>query len=121
WLHGANLEIQTPTFQQEFRALLDSTAQAVTFFGRYEHSELPRLMAAVDWVVVPSIWWENSPLVIQEAFHHGRPVICSGIGGMAEKVTDGVNGLHFRRGDPASLAATIRRAATSPGLWETLH
>ena len=46
-------------------------------------------MASVDWVVVPSIWWENSPLVIQEAFGYGRPVICSDIGGMAEKVTDG--------------------------------
>ena len=71
-------------------------------------------MASVDWVVVPSIWWENSPLVIQEAFLHGRPVICSDIGGMAEKVDDGVNGLHFRTGDPRSLAQAIRRATSSP-------
>ena len=35
---------------------------------------------------------------------HGRPVICSDIGGMAEKVTDGVDGLHFRGGDPEDLA-----------------
>ena len=61
-------------------------------------------MARIDWVVVPSIWWENGPLVILEAFQHGRPVICSDIGGMSEKVTDGVNGLHFRRGDPRDLA-----------------
>ena len=58
-------------------------------------------MAEIDWVVVPSIWWENSPLVIQEAFLHGRPVICSDIGGMAEKVRHGVDGLHFRVGDDA--------------------
>ena len=45
------------------------------------------LMADLHWVLVPSIWWENSPLVIQEAFFHGRPVICSDVGGMAEKVT----------------------------------
>jgi len=72
-------------------------------------------------VVVPSIWWENSPLVIQEAFAAGRPVICSDIGGMAEKVTDGVNGLHFRVGDPEDLAATIHRAVITPGLWEHLR
>jgi glycosyltransferase involved in cell wall biosynthesis len=78
-------------------------------------------MANVDWVVVPSIWWENAPLVIQEAFIHKRPVICSDIGGMAEKVTDGVNGLHFRAGDPLSLAETIRKAATTPGLWDHLR
>jgi glycosyltransferase involved in cell wall biosynthesis len=39
---------------------------------------------------------------------------------MAEKVTHEVNGLHFRPGDPVSLAETIRRAASSPDLWERL-
>jgi glycosyltransferase involved in cell wall biosynthesis len=77
-------------------------------------------MSAVDYVVVPSLWWENSPRVIQEAFAYGRPVICSGIGGMAEKVEDGVNGLHFRVGDPVSLAATIRKAV-EPRIWEQLQ
>jgi glycosyltransferase involved in cell wall biosynthesis len=78
-------------------------------------------MAGVDWVVVPSIWWENSPLVIQEAFCHRRPVICSNIGGMAEKVDDRVNGLHFAVGDPAALAATLELAATRSGLLDELR
>ena len=78
-------------------------------------------MAETDWVVVPSIWWENSPLVIQEAFFHGRPVICSDIGGMAEKVRDGVDGLHFRRNDAFSLAGAFETAATSPRLWKGLR
>jgi glycosyltransferase involved in cell wall biosynthesis len=52
---------------------------------------------------------------------HGRPVICSDIGGMAEKVTDGVNGLHFIRGDHYHLADVIDRAANTPGLWEKLR
>ena len=89
--------------------------------GRYGHDKLPALMAAVDWVVVPSIWWENSPLVIQEAFAFGRPVICSDIGGMAEKVDDGVNGLHFRARDVESLATAIERAVADPSLWSTLR
>jgi glycosyltransferase involved in cell wall biosynthesis len=78
-------------------------------------------MSNVDWVLVPSIWWENSPLVIQEAFHFRRPVICSDIGGMAEKVTHGVDGLHFRAGDAADLARTLEYAVTTPGLWKQLH
>ena len=52
---------------------------------------------------------------------HGRPVICSDIGGMAEKVQDGVNGLHFRVGDPSSLADAIERAAMDPKLWKRLR
>jgi glycosyltransferase involved in cell wall biosynthesis len=120
-VHGANLELQPGQFQNEFRALLEATKHNVTYVGRYDHDALPALMAGIDWVVVPSIWWENSPLVIQEAFAHGRPVICSDIGGMAEKVTDGVNGLHFRAGDARSLAQTIRRATMTPGLWDALR
>ena len=61
-------------------------------------------MATVDWIVMPSIWWENSPVVIQEASCIGRPPIVSDIGGMAEKVRDGVDGLHFRAGSPEDLA-----------------
>ncbi|MCI0590636.1 MAG: glycosyltransferase, partial [Gammaproteobacteria bacterium] len=81
----------------------------------------PRLMERIDWVVVPSIWWENSPLVIQEAMKFGRPVICADIGGMAEKVSDRRNGLHFRARNPFDLAARIEEAATTEGLWDTLY
>jgi glycosyltransferase involved in cell wall biosynthesis len=121
WVHGANVELQPEPFQEEFHGLLADTEGRVTFAGRYEHDELARLMEGLDWIVVPSIWWENSPLVIQEAFLHGRPVICSDIGGMAEKVEHGVNGLHFRAGDPRSLAETLRRAVADPRLAQRMR
>ncbi len=121
WLHGANLELQSAEFQEEFASLHASLADRVTFRGPYEHAELPKLMADLHWVVVPSIWWENSPLVIQEAFFHRRPIVCSDVGGMAEKVRDGVDGIHFRVGDPFSLARTFETATTSPKLWRRLR
>ncbi len=120
-VHGANLDFQPGQFQNRVRALFEELRDSVTFIGRYDHAQMAALMANVDWVIVPSIWWENSPLVIQEAFHFGRPVICSDIGGMAEKVGNGVNGLHFRAGDPASLARTMRTAIESPELWRELR
>jgi glycosyltransferase involved in cell wall biosynthesis len=119
-VHGANLDLQEHSFRSEISALL-ATIEGVASQGAYPPERAGEMMAAVDWVVVPSIWWENSPLVIQEAFAAGRPVICSDVGGMAEKVVDGVNGLHFRVGDADSLAKTIRRAVTTPGLWEQLR
>jgi glycosyltransferase involved in cell wall biosynthesis len=121
WIFGANLDMQESTFRQQISDLIEANEGAVAFSGPYEQSALPRLMAFIDWVVVPSLWWENSPLVIQEAFMQGRPVICSGVGGMAEKVTEGVNGLHFESGDASSLARTIARGVSTPGLWETLR
>ena len=120
WLHGANLEIQPQEFQDEFAELVEASGESVVLVGRYDHDQLGSLMENVDWVIVPSRWWENSPLVIQEAFMHGRPVICSDIGGMAEKVTDGVDGLHFRVGDPEDLARVIAEAAGSAQQWRNL-
>jgi glycosyltransferase involved in cell wall biosynthesis len=120
WLHGANLELQSQEFQEEFAALHEPLRGRVTFRGPYGHDELPRLMSDLHWVLVPSIWWENSPLVIQEAFFHRRPVICSDVGGMAEKVRDGVDGIHFRVGDAHSLARTIGSATSDARLWRSL-
>jgi glycosyltransferase involved in cell wall biosynthesis len=91
----------------------------LSFVGPYQNQAVRPLMAACDYVLMPSTWWENSPVVIQEAFAAGRPVICSGIGGMAEKVQDGVSGLHARVGDPADLVAAMRRAM-DPALAATL-
>ena len=121
WIYGASLDMQPAEFRDEFQRLLARTTAHVTFAGPYQHDELPRLMANIDWVVVPSIWWENAPLVIQEAFAYRRPVICSDIGGMAEKVEHGRNGLHFRVGDAVNLAETLRYAASEQGLWERLR
>jgi glycosyltransferase involved in cell wall biosynthesis len=120
-VHGANLDLQEHSFRDAVSALLAEVGDRVSSLGPYPPERAGPMMAEVDWVVVPSVWWENSPLVIQEAFAQRRPVICSDVGGMAEKVTDGVDGLHFRVGDAESLATTIRHAVATPGLWERLR
>jgi glycosyltransferase involved in cell wall biosynthesis len=120
-VHGANYAAQPDDMRRRLDDLFAATDATVTHAGPYDHAVLPRLMAETDWVVVPSTWWENSPLVIQEAFMHGRPVICSDVGGMAEKVAHGVNGLHFRVGSPESLAETLATATSGTDLWERLR
>ena len=122
-IHGANLETQGQWFQELIETLRKPliVEGILRWVGPYEQSELAQRMSKVDWVVVPSIWWENSPMVIQEAFANGRPVICAGIGGMAEKVRDGVDGLHFEVRNPLDLAETLVRAAVEPGLWQKLE
>lgn len=117
-LHGGT-DYQTPEFIARFEALL-AAAPAARHHGAYARGAMPTLIAGADWVVMPSVWWENAPLVIQEAFLHRRPVIASAIGGMAEMVKDGVNGLLVAPDDPAALAAAMRRAASEPGLWRRL-
>ncbi|MCW1918866.1 glycosyltransferase [Rhodobacter sp. KR11] len=77
----------------------------VRFRGTYRPTEVLDLMRGYGWVVVPSIWWENSPVVIQEARQAGTPVIASNIGGMKEKV--GGWGQLFPVGDSESLSRLI--------------
>jgi glycosyltransferase involved in cell wall biosynthesis len=78
-------------------------------------------MAEADVSVVPSVWYENSPNTILEAFACGRPVVASRLGGMAELVTDGVNGLTFPAGDAAALADRLRRLVSEPEVLPRLR
>ena len=109
-----------PDFQEKFWEFLDEFKDYVNYNGQYKLEELKELIQPVDWVIVPSTWWENSPLVIQEVFMHKRPIICSNIGGMAEKVEDQVTGLHFRVGNAVSLAKTMGKASSDGELWKRL-
>jgi glycosyltransferase involved in cell wall biosynthesis len=77
-------------------------------------------MSTVDCAIMPSIWWENAPLVIQEAQAQNCPVITSNIGGMAEMVEDGVNGLTVPPNDPPALAAAMRQMAEDADLRQIL-
>jgi glycosyltransferase involved in cell wall biosynthesis len=96
-VRGASIEIhgdysnQPPPFQTAVIEALAEAGDNVVYHGAYDNRDVHRLMQQMDAVVVPSTWWENSPVVIQEAFANGKPVICSNIGGMAEKVVPGVN------------------------------
>jgi glycosyltransferase involved in cell wall biosynthesis len=120
-VHGANLEMNSPDFVAAIRELLTRTAQHVHFAGPYDRRDLGDLLAGVDWVVVPSIWWENAPLVIDEALMHRRPVVCSNIGGMAEKVRWGRDGFHFPVGNPFELARLVVRLAGDAEIWNRLQ
>ncbi|MEL6132839.1 MAG: glycosyltransferase, partial [Bacteroidota bacterium] len=87
----------------------------IAFMGEYENKQmLTRVFDRVDAIVVPSIWMENSPLVIHEAQACGVPVITADAGGMAEYVHHKVNGLLFRHRDMKSLSEQMAYAQAHP-------
>ena len=125
-MNGDNLRFASQPVREEVERFLAEEAarpvqdRIVTDRGSYEVSQLPSRMARVDWCIVPSIWWESFGLVISEAWMFGRPVICSNVGGMAERNIHESFALHFQMGDHRALAETMRRACTEEGLWERL-
>lgn len=92
----------------------------VNFAGSFPNARMPAELGKIDVLAVPSTWYENTPLVIYSAFAAGIPVVASNLGGMAEVVRHGENGLLFEPGDPEDLARQLRRLAEEPGLLEEL-
>lgn len=90
-------------------------ANPIMFMGEYQNENVAsEVFAQVDCIVVPSIWAENSPLVIHEAQECRIPVITADYGGMAEYVHHHVNGLLFRHRDTQSLYEQMSWAVQHP-------
>lgn len=105
---------------QDHKYLSDYVSGNVVFKGAYKNWEIDSVLDEIDVLVVPSIWYENSPLVIQEAFLAGIPVITSDIGGMSELVTDGVDGLTFELGNADDLCDKMERISSDPAILNEL-
>lgn len=82
----------------------------IRFHGGFAEGGQAGILAGLDLVVVPSVWWENSPLVALEALAEGVPVVASAIGGLPEIVPEGA-GMVVPPGDAAALAAVLADAA----------
>jgi GT2 family glycosyltransferase/glycosyltransferase involved in cell wall biosynthesis len=106
-----------------YRATLEPLIAATDLarFGPIAHAEVPSALASIDVLVVPSIWLENAPFVIREAFAAGVPVVASNFGGMAEMVEHERNGLLFQVGDAADLRRALQRLIDEPALLTRLR
>jgi glycosyltransferase involved in cell wall biosynthesis len=87
---------------------IDGSHPPVHFRGHFGREQMAEVFSQIDVLVVPSLWYENNPLVVQEAFAAGKPVIASNLGGLTEVVRHGVDGLIFEPGDARALAACLR-------------
>jgi glycosyltransferase involved in cell wall biosynthesis len=96
----AELEKTIQTSQIEDRVILT---------GVMGGEKLKQAVARSQFVVVPSEWYENSPLVIYESFAMGKPVIGADIGGIPELVENGIHGLLYQAGDSEALRTAIRK------------
>lgn len=120
-IYGASRSGFIEQFGSAWDSVIDQIGHRLTFHGPYDPGQVSSLMRQNGWIVVPSTWWENSPLVIQEAFLAGRPPIVADIGGMREKVSPGVTGLHFVARNAASLVEALGHANGNAQLWRSLR
>lgn len=112
-------------YTSSLRSLADSlpgdAARRIEWMGEYRNERItPDVFDHVDAIVVPSIWGENSPLVIHEAQQARVPVVTADEGGMAEYVHHEVNGLLFRHRDVEAMAEQMQRLLDDPKLARRL-
>lgn len=97
---------QFPEYGNALRALVGKAGTAgknVSFLGTFPNDLLGSVMEEIDVLVVPSRWYENTPLVMQSALATLTPLIVTDLGGMSELVKHGENGLLFKLNDYRSL------------------
>jgi glycosyltransferase involved in cell wall biosynthesis len=99
------------TGQEEARARrYASSDPRVTFSGYLEREALVRVFREIHFLVVPSLLYENSPMVVYESFASGIPAIVAESGGASELVFDGENGFVALAGDEPALLYALNRA-----------
>jgi glycosyltransferase involved in cell wall biosynthesis len=86
----------------------------IRFAGLLDPRQVGDALRQMDCLVVPSLWYENSPLVIQEAYGVGVPVVASRLGALPEKVEDGRTGRLFEAGNVEDLYAVLRELVAEP-------
>ncbi len=110
-----------PDYTAKLRAKAEGEGNAkARFMGPFDNKDISKVLSEIDVLIVPSIWFENSPLTIHEAFISGIPVITSNLGGMAELVRDGVSGLVFKTGDAEDLRHKMEMIIKNRPLLERL-
>ncbi len=102
-------------------ALKQSAPGRVRFWGKLSREAVWQTLAQVDVAVTPALWYESFSFIVSEAFAAGVPVIASRIGALAERVTDGVNGLLTPPGDAEALRRALRRFVDEPDLRTQLR
>lgn len=108
-----------PEYVAELRHIAGDDPR-ITFCGTFANDRIGAVLADLDILVVPSIWYENTPLVIYSAHAAGCPVIASNLGGMSEVVHHGENGLLFEPGEVTGLADALKLLCHDRGLLQRL-
>jgi glycosyltransferase involved in cell wall biosynthesis len=114
---GSPLQPFTQSLQAYVKSLDPEVEHQIHWMGGYRNDHIiDDVFNHVDAIVVPSIWGENSPLVIHEALEAKVAVITADYGGMKEYIHHNVNGLLFEHRNPQSLAEQMKKLVEDPEL-----
>jgi len=92
----------------------------IEFCGRFMYEDLAKIMKNISVIIIPSVYKEIFPLVMETGFAFKKPVIASNIGGIPESVKDNINGFLFEVGNVDQLSDILNRISDDPELIKKL-
>lgn len=92
----------------------------ISWNGKLNQEDVVKTLQKHDALCLCSTFSEMSPLVIQEAFAAGIPVIASNVYGNSEQICHNYNGLLFEFNNVNDLRAQILRCINEPDLLKEL-
>jgi glycosyltransferase involved in cell wall biosynthesis len=104
-----------PEYSCELKRLAGDT-DAIAFCGTFHNAKIGEVFADLDVLVVPSLWYENTPLVVYSAQAARCPVVASDFPGISEVIRDDINGLLFEAGNSQALSKQLARLMDEAGL-----
>jgi glycosyltransferase involved in cell wall biosynthesis len=107
-------EFESPEYEQAIRALAEERGVSGLIDWRGFCEDVRPELERMDLLVLPSLYGEGLPMVILEAMAAGLPVVASRVGGVAELVRNGQDGLLVEPGDAAELSRALALFATQP-------
>jgi glycosyltransferase involved in cell wall biosynthesis len=123
-LEAKNVELKiygkfTPeSYEFEIKSMVKN--ENIHFMGIFHNDALANVLSEFDVLILPSIVYENCPVVVEEALAVKIPVIVSNMGGAAELVRDGLDGFHFERGNAQSLLEKVRLIIENTSILDKL-
>jgi glycosyltransferase involved in cell wall biosynthesis len=101
-----------PGYVDSLKARLQASglADRVEFVGNLDQQALAEFVGRARLQVIPSIWYENLPNALLEAFASSTPIVASAIGSLQDAIVDGQTGFLFAPGDAEALAKVLARA-----------
>lgn len=106
---------------REVRAKVERLGGIAVLAGTFPHDRIGEVVTGHHLLVVPSLWYESTPLVLCSALAAGIPALVSRLGGMTEIVEEGTNGLSFTPGDAPALKEVLLRLLDAPEILAGLH
>ncbi len=117
-LHVFGPTDQAPGYMDNLRKVAEK--REVLFRGVFPKDAMANVLSEMDFIVIPSQWHENSPLILLCALASHTPVIVSDVAGLTEFVEEGKNGYRFQRGNVDELERVLRRILDEPSLLQKM-